>query len=110
MLQSLKGRRVVASISGGKDSAAMSLYLQEQGIPHDRVHLLTGWDAAATLEYIRGPLTQVLGPITELRADLLMPELLRKKGMFPSRVRRWCTEECNVVRRASLHRSSQRRS
>ncbi len=33
----IAGRRVVASISGGKDSAAMSLWLTDQGIDHDRV-------------------------------------------------------------------------
>lgn len=74
----------------------MSLYLRELGIEHDRVHLLTGWDHELTLDYLRGPLTQALGPIMELRGPMLMPELIRKKGMFPSRVRRWCTEELKV--------------
>lgn len=101
----IAGRRVVASISGGKDSAAMSLWLHEQGIPHERVHLLTGWDAQATLDYLRGELTRKLGPIAELRGDLLMPELIRKKGMFPSRVRRWCTEELKVRPLAAYLRS-----
>ena len=46
------GRRVIASISGGKDSAAMSLWLTE----HDRVFADTGWEYEATYEYLRGPL------------------------------------------------------
>ena len=37
----LAGRHVVASVSGGKDSAAMSLYLTELGIEHDRAHTIT---------------------------------------------------------------------
>jgi len=92
----IAGRRVVASISGGKDSAAMSLWLAEQGIEHDRVFLDTGWEHDLTYEYLRGPLTAKLGPIVELRAPLLMEELIRKKGMFPSRVRRFCTQELKV--------------
>jgi len=88
----LAGRRVVASISGGKDSAALSLWLGEQGIEHERVHMLTGWDADVTMDYIRGPLTKALGPITEIRGDLLLPDLARRKGIFPSRQRRYCTD------------------
>lgn len=92
----LRGRRVVASISGGKDSAAMGLWLTEQGIAHDRVFLDTGWEHPATYEYLRGPLTQKLGPIVELRAAQLMEDLIRHKGMFPSRRRRFCTEELKI--------------
>jgi 3'-phosphoadenosine 5'-phosphosulfate sulfotransferase (PAPS reductase)/FAD synthetase len=92
----LAGRRVIASISGGKDSAAMSLYLRELEIEHDRVFLDTGWEHEATYEYLRGELTRVIGPIVELRGDLLMPDLVRKKGMFMSRTRRFCTEELKV--------------
>jgi len=93
----LAGRRVVASVSGGKDSAALSLWLTEQGIEHDRVFMDTGWEHPATYEYLRGPLTKAIGPITELRAPLQMVELIRKKGMFPSRLRRFCTEELKVL-------------
>ena len=113
------GRRVIASISGGKDSAAMSLYLQELGVEHERVFMDTGWEHPATYEYLRGPLTKALGPITEIRA-MVPPEasgvagatintladpsfvpldfhgLVRRKGMFPSRIARFCTEELKV--------------
>lgn len=92
----LAGRRVVASISGGKDSAAMSLHLRELGIEHDRVFMDTGWEHAKTYDYLRGELTRVLGPIKEIRGDLLMPDLIRKKGMFPQRTRRFCTEELKI--------------
>ena len=64
ILTRLNGRRVVASVSGGKDSAAMSLYLHELGIDHDRVFLDTGWEHPDTYEYLRGELTAKLGPIT----------------------------------------------
>lgn len=96
LLERLDGRRVVASISGGKDSAAMSLYLHELEIEHDRVFLDTGWESQKTYDYLRGPLTDKLGPITEVRAPHQMVHLILRKGMFSSRVRRFCTQELKV--------------
>ena len=86
----------IASVSGGKDSTAVSLYLTEQGIEHERVFSDTGWEAQETYDYLRGPLTAAIGPITEIRPPLQMEDLIRKKAMFPSRVRRFCTEELKV--------------
>ena len=92
----LAGRRVVASISGGKDSAALSLWLTEQGIEHDRIFLDTGWEHDATYEYLRGELTRAIGPITWLRAERQMEEMITKRGMFPTRLKRFCTQELKV--------------
>ena len=92
----IAGRRVVASVSGGKDSAALSLWLTEHGIEHDRVFMDTGWEHPATYEYLRGPLTKAIGAIVELQPALPMVQLLRKRGTFPSRLRRFCTEELKV--------------
>ena len=92
----LQGKTVVASVSGGKDSAAMCLWLREQGIEHRRVFFDTGWEHPDTYAYLRGPLTEALGPIVELRGPMGMRELVLKKGMFPTRVRRWCTDELKV--------------
>jgi len=89
----IAGKRVIASISGGKDSAALSLWLTEQGIEHDRVFLDTGWEHEDTYAYLRGPLAAKIGPIAEVRGAFDMEGLIRKKGMFPSRKIRWCTEE-----------------
>lgn len=93
----LDGRQVIASISGGKDSAALSLWLTENGVPHRRVFMDTGWEHEATYEYLRGPLTTALGPIEEIRGPRQMEELVIAKGMFPSRLRRFCTQELKVV-------------
>lgn len=93
----LDGRTVVASVSGGKDSAALSLWLTEQGIEHRRVFADTGWEHPATYEYLRGPLAAKLGPIDEVKSSVGgMAEWVRKKGMFPSRLRRFCTQELKV--------------
>jgi len=96
IIAKIAGRRVVASISGGKDSAAMALFLRELEIEADLVFCDTGWEHDKTYEYLRGELTNHLGPIAEIRGDLLMPDLVRKKGMFPSRTRRFCTEQLKV--------------
>jgi 3'-phosphoadenosine 5'-phosphosulfate sulfotransferase (PAPS reductase)/FAD synthetase len=104
----IAGKLVIASISGGKDSAAMSLWLTEQGIKHVRVFADTGWEHEATYEYLRGPLTARLGPIVEVRGrDGGMEPLIRRKGMFPSRLRRFCTEELKVFPLAAFLRKQQ---
>ena len=74
LLTRLRGRRVIASISGGKDSAAMSLYLRELGIEHERVFLDTGWESPITYEYLREELPKAIGPITWLRGERQMEE------------------------------------
>jgi len=89
----LAGRRVVASVSGGKDSAAMSLWLTEQGIEHDRVFMDTGWEHPSVYEYLRGPLAAKLGPIAEIRGPETMEQLVLRKGIFPTGSRRFCTEK-----------------
>ena len=87
---------VVVSVSGGKDSTATSLYLREQGIEHVRVFADTGWEHPDTLEYIDNYLPSVIGPIHVVAREGGLPALARKKGMFPSRVRRYCTVELKV--------------
>lgn len=98
LIERLRGRTVLASVSAGKDSAAMCLYLKEQGISFIAVHQRTGWDAERMgfYEYMRGELTRVIGPIIEIQGPRLMSDLVRHKGMFPSRKRRVCTEGLKI--------------
>lgn len=106
-------RQVIASVSGGKDSTAMCLHLQELGIPFQPVFMDTGWETAETYQYLREYLPERIGEITWLRSEVELPPELEsialeyedrlghysamirwciKKAMFPTRMRRWCTD------------------
>jgi 3'-phosphoadenosine 5'-phosphosulfate sulfotransferase (PAPS reductase)/FAD synthetase len=109
----------IASISGGKDSAAMALHLIEQDIDFTSIFFDTGWENPLVYEYLRGELTDKIGPIIELQPP--MPKLTErqeemskkyedrlghtsgmirwtiKKGMFPSRLRRFCTQQLKIA-------------
>lgn len=119
-------RTVVLSLSGGKDSTAAGLYLREQGIPFVPVFNDTGWEHPTLYEHL-DYLATLFGPITTLRSEIAIPEDYRaevealearlgrpspmvrwcvKKAMFPSRKRRWCTQELKAfpfIRWAKAH-------
>lgn len=88
----LAGRFVIASLSGGKDSTALCLWLKENGIPFRAVFMDTGWEADETYAYLRETLPAFVGEITWIRAARQMEELCLYKAMFPTRMVRWCTE------------------
>ncbi len=83
----------------------MCLWLREQGIEHARVFADTGWEAPETYSYL-DELRAALGPIDVVRNEALwtdarpgeggMATLIRKKQMFPSRTRRFCTENLKL--------------
>lgn len=112
-------RKIVASVSGGKDSAAMCLHLKEMGIGYDAVAMDTGWEATGWREYVDGPLSDAIGPIKIIRAEVrrldlidvsalrprvraaveegsAMVQTILRKAMFPSKARRFCTQELKV--------------
>src|SRR5262245_34436743 len=93
----LAGRLVVASLSGGKDSAAMCLWLKENGVRFLPVFLETGWEAPETYEYLREVLPAYVGEIRWVEPEKKMEELILHKSMFPSRVRRFCTESLKIL-------------
>jgi 3'-phosphoadenosine 5'-phosphosulfate sulfotransferase (PAPS reductase)/FAD synthetase len=98
LLKRLTGRVVVVSVSGGKDSTAMALYLlKDLELPNLRfVYADTGWEHEETPRYIREVLTPLLGHIEWVGYEGGMPALVKKKGMFASRTRRFCTSELKV--------------
>ena len=82
-------------VSGGKDSTAAALALQEFGLQPLLVTMDTGWEAELTYQYL-DYLRSRIGPITRLDAGLDLPGLIRRKGMFPGRRNRFCTEELKL--------------
>jgi 3'-phosphoadenosine 5'-phosphosulfate sulfotransferase (PAPS reductase)/FAD synthetase len=94
-VERLAGRHVVASVSGGKDSAAMALYLRELGVPFTAVFADTGWEHPETYRYLWDEIAPRFG-LTVVRGPRLMAELVQHKGMFPSRARRFCTQLLKV--------------
>jgi 3'-phosphoadenosine 5'-phosphosulfate sulfotransferase (PAPS reductase)/FAD synthetase len=67
ILAKVAGRKVLASVSGGKDSTAMCLYLKELGIPYEAVTMDTGWEEGDTYNFLDNVLPGHIGPITKLR-------------------------------------------
>lgn len=109
--------RVIASVSGGKDSTAMCLHLREVSIPYTAVFMDTGWENAETYRYLREELPGYIGEILWLRSAVTLPPDLEalatlyevrlghysamvrwclQKAMFPSGQRRWCTSSLKV--------------
>lgn len=113
----IAGREVVVSVSGGKDSTAVCIALEAAGVPFRAVTMDTGWEAAETYEYLHGPWADRFGAPEVLRVGEPLPagyeaavlaieaalgresDMVRicvRKGMLPSRIRRWCTDELKV--------------
>ena len=111
-------RVLVVSVSGGKDSTATCLHLQELGLPYRAIFFDTGWEHASTYDYVNEYLPTKIGPIERLarKQEMRTPELealarryeerigfyspmvrlIIDKGAFPARMRRWCTLELKV--------------
>jgi 3'-phosphoadenosine 5'-phosphosulfate sulfotransferase (PAPS reductase)/FAD synthetase len=108
---------IVGSISGGKDSTAMALWLKEQGHDCRWVFADTGWEDPQTYDYLRNELPKTIGPIDWVRKEIKLEgdaeqlaqdferriggysAMIRacvKKRIFPSRVVRWCTSDLKV--------------
>jgi 3'-phosphoadenosine 5'-phosphosulfate sulfotransferase (PAPS reductase)/FAD synthetase len=85
----------ILSMSGGKDSVAMWLYARRLGLRPVVVYCDTGWEAPEHYQYL-DYLEDRIGPFVRLSGPRTMAELIQHKGTFPSRVRRFCTEELKL--------------
>ena len=94
------GRPIVASISGGKDSIAMALWLKENGFEETNdIHYVfadTKWEHPVLYQYIEDTVKPLLGKrfhtVVSEKYPGGMPEMVVKKGAFPSRRMRFCTD------------------
>ena len=118
-LDRIGDRRLIASVSGGKDSTALALLFRLHDIPYTAVHQDTGWESTETDHYLREVLPDHIGPIEILRAEVplaprveaaaehieallgkprsAMVRLALHKGMFANRRARYCTQELKIV-------------
>lgn len=116
-----KGDKYLLSVSGGKDSTAMILYLKEIAVDPkliDYVFMDTGWEDVKTYEYLDYLENELDIKINRIRSNIkVKPEheeiyeeclsvmgrdysdfvaLILYKGMFPSGYAQFCTGELKV--------------
>lgn len=100
MSEDKQGRvRHILSLSGGKDSAALAVYMRDRldGVPMEYIFHDTGKELPDTYEYL-DRLEDYLGQkIVRTTFDTTFDTLLRKYGgMLPSNHRRWCTRQMKL--------------
>ena len=88
-------RQIIASVSGGKDSTAMALWLKENGFDYQAVFINTGWEHNSTLEYLHEYLPQFIGDVHTVEGPGMM-DLVKTKERFPSPNVRFCTGELKI--------------
>lgn len=104
----INNRPLMVSMSGGKDSTALALWLKRQGVRFTPVFCDTGWEHPATYDYIRDVLEPAFGRFVVLRNESLwtdtpegwkggMETAIHKHKLFPSGVVKFCTRELKVV-------------
>lgn len=90
-------RRHVLSLSGGKDSAALTVYLHDK-IPNlEYVFMDTGYELPETYEYLK-KMRAILGiDIVVLKPKRNFEDWLKIKGGYlPSPYKRWCTDALKI--------------
>lgn len=87
-------------VSGGKDSTAVLLWMvHESGVPRHKIDATfadTGNEHDHTYAHIE-LLSRTVFPIQTLKPALGFFDLARKKRIFPSNSRRYCTEHLKIV-------------
>ncbi len=91
-------RRHVLSLSGGKDSAAMAVYLHDKIPGLEYVFMDTGYELPETYEFLKrmrallGIKIKVLKPKRDFETWLKL-----KGGYLPSPFKRWCTDVLKIA-------------
>lgn len=89
--------RHILPLSGGKDSAALAVYLKDK-IPNlEYVFLDTGHELPETYEFLERMRAMLGIRIQRVTSTQSFEEILFKKGNYlPSPQKRWCTEELKI--------------
>lgn len=93
MARNDKGYRNILALSGGKDSAALAVYLKDRIPDMEYVFLDTGHELPETHEYL-DRMRAILGiNINTIQPKRSFEDWLKIKGFYlPSKQKRWCTE------------------
>jgi hypothetical protein len=94
--KSKKVRNILA-LSGGKDSAALAVYLRGKIPDLEYVFMDTGYELPETYEYLQR-MRAILGiDIKVIKSEYTFEDWLRLKNYYlPSPQRRWCTETLKI--------------
>lgn len=87
--------RNIVSLSGGKDSVALWLWARRSELNPVAVYIDTGWEWDGHYKHL-DLLEARLGPIYRIAARESFERATRRKKSFPSRVRKWCTQELKI--------------
>lgn len=91
--------KIICTFSGGKDSLASLLWVRENlTTKFTTVFCDTGWESEVTYNYIK-EIDKLLGlDLVYLKSKKYdgMIDLAEKRGLFPSTMRRFCTEELKI--------------
>lgn len=90
--------RHILGLSGGKDSAALALYLRERIPEIEYFFCDTGCELPETYEFINMLEARLHKPIKLLRSRFTFDQwLMRYDGFLPSAVSRWCTVQMKIT-------------
>lgn len=85
----------IVSVSGGKDSVALWLWAIRTGLDPVAVYIDTGWEWDGHHAHL-DLLESRIGKLHRIAAAETFEAVTRRKKSFPSRVRKWCTEELKL--------------
>jgi 3'-phosphoadenosine 5'-phosphosulfate sulfotransferase (PAPS reductase)/FAD synthetase len=88
-------RTHIVSVSGGKDSVALWLWAVRSGLSPVAVYVDTGWEWDGHRAHL-DILEQRIGKLYRIAPTETFEQATLRKGTFPSRVRKWCTEELKI--------------
>ena len=93
--QALPVGRLVAALSGGKDSTAMALRLAQLGVSFSVLYTPTGNELPGVDEHVRWLLDATGAPLLDVQAPTL-EELVYEQQCLPSFRMRWCTRMIKI--------------